>query len=142
MKSDGSPSYNFACVVDDRDMEITHVVRGEDHLSNMPKQLSLFTALDAKVPKYAHLPMILGPDRSKLSKRHGATSVTDYRDQGFLKEAFLNYLSLLGWSPTDEQEILSIDEIISQFSFDRVSKAGAIFDIKKLIWMNCLQPNS
>ncbi|RAP37217.1 glutamate--tRNA ligase [Candidatus Marinamargulisbacteria bacterium SCGC AAA071-K20] len=136
MKSDGSPSYNFACVVDDKDMKITHVVRGEDHISNMPKQLAIFEALGSPAPEYAHMPMILGTDRSKLSKRHGATSVTEYRDQGFLKEAFINYLSLLGWSPNDEQEIFSLDEIISQFGLDRVSKSGAIFDIKKLTWMN------
>jgi nondiscriminating glutamyl-tRNA synthetase len=136
MKSDGSPSYNFACVVDDKDMKITHVVRGEDHISNMPKQLSLYKSFGVEAPKYAHMPMILGPDRSKLSKRHGATSVTEYRDQGFLKDAFINYLSLLGWSPEGEQEIFTVEEIISQFSLDRVSKSGAIFDVKKLTWMN------
>lgn len=136
MKSDGSPSYNFACVVDDIDMKITHVVRGEDHISNMPKQLALFAAFGAMPPQYAHMPMILGADRSKLSKRHGATSVTEYRDQGFLPDAFINYLSLLGWSPKDEQELLSVSEIIEQFSLERISKAGAIFDVKKLTWMN------
>tara|TARA_A100001015_G_scaffold225132_1_gene254050 strand:- start:2155 stop:3624 length:1470 start_codon:yes stop_codon:yes gene_type:complete len=136
LKSDGSPSYNFAVVVDDSSMKITHVIRGEDHISNMPKQLALYEALGHKTPDFAHLPMILGPDKSKLSKRHGATAVTDYRDQGFLPEALLNYLALLGWSPKDEQELLSSDEIIEQFGMDRVNKSNAVFDIQKLTWMN------
>ena len=136
LKSDGSPSYNFAVVIDDSSMDISHVIRGEDHISNMPKQLALYEALDKKAPQFAHLPMILGPDKSKLSKRHGATAVTDYRDQGFLPEALLNYLALLGWSPKDEQELLSKDAIISQFGMDRVNKSNAVFDIQKLTWMN------
>ena len=136
LKSDGSPSYNFAVVVDDATMAITHVIRGEDHISNMPKQLKLYQALGYEAPQFAHLPMILGPDKSKLSKRHGATAVTDYKDQGFLAEAVFNYLALLGWSPKGEQELLSKDEIVKQFDLSRVNKSNAVFDIKKLTWMN------
>jgi len=136
MKSDGSPTYNFACVVDDASMDITHVIRGEDHISNTPRQIALYEALGHSIPQFAHMPMILGPDKSKLSKRHGATSITEYAEQGFLAEAMFNFLCLLGWSPKDEQEILSKDAIIQQFSLDRVTKSGAVFDIKKLTWMN------
>jgi len=136
MKSDGTPSYNFAVVVDDVQMAITHVIRGEDHISNTPKQIAVFNALGAPVPAFAHLPMILGPDKSKLSKRHGATNVTEYREQGFLSEAMFNYLSLLGWSSPDEREIMTPAEIFERFSLDRVSKSGAVFDITKLTWMN------
>ncbi|RAP32331.1 glutamate--tRNA ligase [Candidatus Marinamargulisbacteria bacterium SCGC AG-414-C22] len=136
MKSDGSPSYNFAVVVDDAAMNISHVIRGEDHISNMPKQLALYEAMGYEAPQFAHLPMILGPDKSKLSKRHGATAVTDYRDQGFLPDALFNYLALLGWSPKDEQELLSKEAIIAQFGIDRVNKSNAVFDIQKLTWMN------
>jgi len=136
MKSDGTPSYNFAVVVDDVQMAITHVIRGEDHISNTPKQIAVFNALGAPVPAFAHLPMILGPDKSKLSKRHGATNVTEYREQGFLSEAMFNYLSLLGWSSPDEREIMTPTEIFERFSLDRVSKSGAVFDITKLTWMN------
>ena len=136
MKSDGTPSYNFAVVVDDAAMKISHVVRGEDHISNMPRQIALYEALGYALPQFAHLPMILGPDKSKLSKRHGATAVTEYQRQGFLKSGFLNYLSLLGWSPQSEQELFSLDELITLFGFDRVNKAGAVFDIQKLTWMN------
>ena len=135
MKSDGSASYNFAVVIDDMTMNVSHVVRGEDHISNTP-QIALFQALGATVPHFAHMPMILGPDKGKLSKRHGATNVIDYRDQGFLPEAMFNYLSLLGWSPPDEKEIMDRDEIVSLFSLDRVSKSGAVFDLRKLQWMN------
>ena len=136
MKSDGSPSYNFACVVDDADMEITHVIRGEDHISNTPRQMAVYEGLGKNIPEFAHLPMILGADKSKLSKRHGATNVIDYQTQGFLPEALFNYMTLLGWSPTNEQEIFSRDEIVSQFSLERVSKSGAVFDLTKLTWMN------
>lgn len=136
MKSDGTPSYNFAVVVDDIHMAITHVIRGEDHISNTPKQIALFEALGAAVPAFAHLPMILGPDKSKLSKRHGATNVTEYREQGFLADAMFNYLSLLGWSSPDDKELMSRDEIFARFSLDRVSKSGAVFDVTKLTWMN------
>ena len=135
MKSDGSPSFNFACVVDDALMQISHVIRGEDHLSNMPNQLSLFNALGMSAPQYAHMPMILGADRSKLSKRHGATNVVQYKEDGYLPDAFLNYLSLLGWSSPDGKELMLVDEIISKFSLERLSKSGAIFDLKKLTWM-------
>ncbi len=136
VKSDQSPSYNFAVVVDDADMGITHVIRGEDHISNTPKQILLFQALGVELPRFAHLPMILGPDKSKLSKRHGATGVTEYQRQGFLADALFNYLVLLGWSSPDGKEIMSRDEIVSKFSLDRVSKSGAVFDIAKLKWMN------
>lgn len=136
IKSDGSPSYNFAVVIDDAQMKITHVIRGEDHISNMPRQLALYEALGYDIPEFAHLPMILGPDKSKLSKRHGATAVTEYRDRGFLAESFMNYLALLGWSPKTEQELLSAKQLVDQFGLDRVNKSGAVFDIKKLVWMN------
>lgn len=135
-KSDGLPSYNFACVVDDAAMEITHVIRGEDHISNTPRQIAVYQALGKPLPYFAHLPMILGSDRSKLSKRHGATNVIDYRDRGFLPDAMINFMTLLGWSPDDEQEIFSREELIDQFSLDRISKSGAIFDLEKLTWMN------
>ncbi|MSR88170.1 MAG: glutamate--tRNA ligase [Candidatus Margulisbacteria bacterium] len=136
LKSDGTPSYNFACAVDDSAMEITHVIRGEDHISNTPKQLVLYDALGVTVPAFAHLPMILGPDKSKLSKRHGATSVTEYREAGYLPEALFNYMSLLGWSSPDAREIMTRDEIKALFTLERVSKSGAVFDVVKLKWMN------
>jgi len=136
MKSDGSASYNFAVVVDDIEMKISHVIRGEDHISNTPRQVLLYEALGATVPQFAHLPIILGPDRSKLSKRHGAQSVSEYRDRGYLFGAVRNYLSLLGWSPKGTQEIFSKEELISIFDISQVSKSGAIFDIEKLNWMN------
>jgi glutamyl-tRNA synthetase len=136
VKSDQTPSYNFAVVVDDGMMGITDVVRGEDHISNTPKQILLFEALGYMVPKFAHLPMILGPDKSKLSKRHGATGVTEYQAQGFLADALFNYLVLLGWSSADGKELMTRDEIISRFTLERVSKSGAVFDVTKLRWMN------
>ena len=136
MKSDGSPAYNFACVVDDVDMAITHVVRGEDHISNMTRQLALFKALEHEAPQFAHMPMILGPDKAKLSKRHGATSVTSYRDEGYIADAFFNFLTLLGWSPESEEEFFSKEELIEQFGLERVSKSNAVFDSTKLTWMN------
>lgn len=136
IKSDGSPTYNFAVVVDDILMAITHVIRGEDHISNMPRQLVLFEAFGATPPAFAHLPMILGPDKAKLSKRHGATSITEYRDLGYLSSALFNFLSLLGWSPKGEKELLTSDEIIEQFGIERVNRANAVFDIVKLNWMN------
>ncbi|MCK4946967.1 MAG: glutamate--tRNA ligase [Candidatus Aureabacteria bacterium] len=136
MKSDGTAAYNFACVVDDCLMGITHVIRGDDHLSNTPKQLLLYKALGFKVPQFAHVPLILGPDASRLSKRHGATSVEHYRKEGYLDKAFVNFLSLLGWAPGDDREKMSIDEIIEAFSLDRIGKKGAIFDLKKLQWLN------
>ncbi|MFC1752069.1 glutamate--tRNA ligase [Thermoproteota archaeon] len=136
MKSDNTPSYNFAVVIDDMLMQITHVIRGEDHISNTPKQICLYQAFGASIPEFAHLPMILGPDRSKLSKRHGATSVTEYQEKGFLPEALLNYLVLLGWSSPDGEEILSKERLIELFSLERISKSNAIFDVTKLTWMN------
>jgi len=135
-KSDGMPTYNFAVVVDDALMKITHVIRGEDHLSNTPKQIQIYEALGFPVPEFAHIPMILGPDKAKLSKRHGATSVAQFFEEGYLSSAMVNYLALLGWSYDDSQTIFSKDELIEKFSLDKVSKNPAVFDIKKLQWMN------
>ena len=136
VRSDGTPSYNFAVVVDDHDMAISHVIRGVDHVSNTPKQIALYEALGYPLPAFAHFPMILGPDKTKLSKRHGATNVIDYKAQGFLPDALFNFLALLSWSSGSEQEIYTRDELAQLFSFDRVQKAGAVFDIVKLRWMN------
>jgi len=136
MKSNGVPTYNFACVVDDATMQITHVIRAEEHLSNTPRQILIFRALGYSLPAYVHVPMILAPDRAKLSKRHGATSVEEFREQGYLPEALFNYLALLGWSPGDEREILSREEIIRDFSLTAVSKHAAIYDLQKLTWLN------
>ncbi|GAB6139208.1 glutamate--tRNA ligase [Halanaerobaculum tunisiense] len=137
-KSDGIPTYNFAVVVDDHLMEISHVIRGEDHLSNTPKQQLLYDAFGWESPEFAHLPMILGSDRSKLSKRSGEAYVyvSEYREKGYLPEALVNFLSLLGWSPGDEEEILSKQEIIDKFSLERVNDSSAVFDVEKLDWMN------
>lgn len=136
MKSDGYPAYNFACVVDDYETKITHVIRGDDHISNTPKQLALYRALEIEPPQFAHIPLILGTDRSRMSKRHGATSIFEYRQMGFLPEAMVNYISLLGWAPTDNREMLPLSEIIKEFSLERVGKTSAVFDINKLTWMN------
>jgi glutamyl-tRNA synthetase len=136
VKSNGYPTYNFACVVDDHQMAITHVIRAEEHLSNTPKQVLVYEALGYPLPEFAHVPMILAPDRSKLSKRHGATSVEEYREEGFLPEALVNYLALLGWSPGGEEEFLTSQEMIDRFSLERVSKNPAIYDQKKIAWMN------
>lgn len=130
------PLYNFAVVIDDQEMEITHVIRGEDHISNTPKQILLEDALGFKRPIFAHLPLLLGTDRSKLSKRNGEMSLNEYKNQGYLSEALFNFLTLLGWNPGTEQEIFSKDELIKNFSLDRVQRSGAIFDIVKLDWMN------
>ena len=130
------PTYNFASVVDDHKMGITHVIRAEEHLSNTPRQQILAQQLGYSIPQYAHVPMILAPDHSKLSKRHGATSVQEYREMGILPEALINYLTLLGWSPGEDQEILTREETIKSFSLERVSKNPAIYDLKKLIWLN------
>lgn len=130
------PLYNFAVVVDDETMKITHVIRGEDHISNTPKQLLLQRALGFKEPFYAHLPLILGEDRSKLSKRYGATAVTEYAEAGYLPEAMLNFLALLGWSPKEGLEIMDERTMIEQFMITDVQQSGAIFDIEKLNWMN------
>jgi glutamyl-tRNA synthetase len=130
------PLYNFAVVVDDEEMKISHVIRGDDHISNTPKQLLLIGALGFESPLYAHLPMILGSDKSKLSKRHGATSVNEYKKTGYLPEALFNFISLLGWNPGNDRELLSKEELIKEFSFERVHKSGAVFDMTKLEWMN------
>ena len=136
MKSNGIPTYNFACVIDDYAMKISHVIRAEEHLSNTPKQILTYKALGYEVPKFAHLPMILAPDRSKLSKRHGATSVEEFKENGYLPETLVNYLTLLGWSPGGNEEIFSMEETIEKFSLDKVTKTAAIYDTKKLSWMN------
>lgn len=130
------PLYNFAAVVDDYEMKISHVIRGDDHLSNTPKQILLQQALGFPIPLYAHLPMILGPDRSKLSKRHGATSVLEYRNQGYLPDALFNFLALLGWNPGGEKEVMPREEIIDKFSLESVQKSAAVFNSEKLDWMN------
>lgn len=135
-KSDGMPVYNFAVVVDDFDMGITHVIRGEEHLSNTPKQMLVGQALGLPTPQFAHVPMILAPDRSKLSKRHGATSVHEYHEMGILPEALVNYLSLLGWSPPDGEELFDLETAAQAFDLDRVQHTAAIYDQKKLEWMN------
>lgn len=135
LRSDGSPTYNFGVVVDDHDMNVTHVIRGDDHINNTPRQIHLFEALGAPLPAFAHVSMILGPDGSRLSKRHGAVSVGYYRDQGYLPEALLNLLVRLGWSHGD-QEILSRTEMIEYFSLDHVQRAAAVFDPHKLLWLN------
>ena len=135
-RSDGTPTYNFATVVDDAMMKITHVIRGDDHLSNTPRQVMVYEALGAPVPTFAHISMILGADGKKLSKRHGATSVEEYRDAGYLSDAFVNYLALLGWSLDGETTIIPRDVLASKFSLDRISKNPATFDPKKLDWVN------
>lgn len=135
-RSDGTPTYNFATVVDDAAMGITHVIRGDDHLSNTPRQVMVYEALGAPVPVFAHISMILGADGKKLSKRHGATSVEEYRDAGYLSDAFVNYLSLLGWSLDGETTIVPRDVLASRFSLNRISKNPATFDPKKLDWVN------
>ncbi len=136
VKSNGMPTYNFAVVVDDHLMGMTHVLRAEEHLSNTPKQLLIYQALGWEPPAFGHMPMILAPDRSKLSKRHGATSVEEFRSQGYLPEAIVNYLSLLGWGPGDEREIISLAETVQLFRLEQMSKKAAVYDTKKLTWMN------
>lgn len=134
-RSDGTPTYNFTVVVDDADMRISHVIRGDDHLNNTPRQINMLQALGAQVPRYAHLPMIHGPDGGKLSKRHGAVNVLDYCEQGFLPDGLLNYLLRLGWSHGD-QELFSRDEMIALFDLDEVNHAASTFDFEKLKWVN------
>ena len=135
-KADGFPAYNFACVVDDGVMGITHIIRGDDHLSNTPRQIALYKALGFDLPKFAHIPMILGEDGSRMSKRHGATSVTDYRTKGYLPDAIVNFIALLGWSPGHDQELLTRQEMIEKFTLKRVNKTSSQFDFTKLDWMN------
>ncbi|MFZ0485697.1 MAG: glutamate--tRNA ligase [Arenicellales bacterium] len=134
-RSDGTPTYNLTVVVDDVDMEITHVIRGDDHINNTPRQINIIKALGAPLPVYAHVPMILGSDGKRMSKRHGALSVTEYREQGFLPQAMLNYLARLGWSHGDD-EIFSVEQLVELFDIDAVHRSSAVFDPEKLLWVN------
>jgi len=136
LRSNGEPTYNLAVVVDDAQMEITHVIRGDDHISNTPKQIMLYHALELSCPSFAHIPMIMGPDNTRLSKRHGAVAVGQYRENGYLPEALVNYLSLLGWAYDGQQTLFSMPELIEKFDLKKVSKKAAIFDPLKLDWMN------
>jgi len=136
LKADGFPTYNFACVIDDHDMGITHVIRGDDHISNTPKQLAVYEALGFEPPRFAHIPMIMGFDGAKLSKRHGAPFVGEYRQQGYLSDALVNFIALLGWSPGDDREVLSRDEMTEAFTLERVKKTASRFDLRKLEWLN------
>ena len=136
LRSDGRPTYNLAVASDDAEHRITHVIRGDDHLSNTPKQVLLYEALGHPVPTFGHVPMILGSDGKRLSKRHGATAVGEYESQGLLPEAMVNFLALLGWSPGDDQEVMSVEELVQRFSMERVLKKSSIFDLKKLDWLS------
>jgi len=136
IKSDGTPTYNFACVIDDADLKITHIIRGDDHITNTPKQFMLYKALSMALPKFGHMPLILGPDKAKLSKRHGATAVAEYKSMGYLPEALINYMVLLGWTPGGNRELISGEELIKKFSIKAVGKVQSIFDINKLNWLN------
>ena len=136
VRSDGRPAYNFAVVVDDALMEVTHVIRGEDHISNTPRQMLIYEALGFSPPRFAHLSLVLGPDHAPLSKRHGATSVVEFRERGFLPEALVNYLALLGWSPGENEELLPVDEMARRFDLASVSHSAAVFDTGKLSWIN------
>src|SRR3990167_1191808 len=136
MKSDGSPTYSFACVVDDALMEVSHVIRGDDHISNTPKQMIIYQALGLKIPKFAHLPLIMDTEGGRMSKRAGAVAVTDYQKQGFLPEAIVNYLMLLGWSPGPNQEVVKIETAVKSFSIKKINKTAAVFSMDKLRWIN------
>lgn len=136
LRADGRPTYNFACVVDDLLMKISHVVRGDDHLSNTPRQLMVYRALGAEIPQFAHIPMILGPDHKRLSKRHGATSVSEFKEQGYLPQALINYLSLLSWSSESGDDFLNLERLKEEIDFDRLGKSAAVFDMGKLRWLN------
>ncbi|HET9272143.1 MAG TPA: glutamate--tRNA ligase [Vicinamibacterales bacterium] len=136
VRSDGHPTYHLSVVVDDVDMGITHVIRGDDHISNTPKHVLLFAALDSPTPRFAHVPLILGADKKRLSKRHGATSVTEYRNQGYLPAAMVNFLALLGWSPGGDRELMSKAELIESFTLEGISGGNAVFNTEKLDWMN------
>lgn len=136
LRSDGHPTYHLSVVVDDIDMKITHVIRGDDHISNTPKQILLYNAFDSTPPLFGHLPLILGPDKKRLSKRHGSVAVEEYRNQGILPEALVNFLALLGWNPGDEREIFSLEELTKEFDLVRAGSSNAVFDLKKLLWMN------
>lgn len=135
-KSDGFPTYHFACVIDDHDMEITHVIRGDDHISNTPRQILLYEAFGWTPPRFGHLPLVFGADKTPLSKRHAAVSLAQYRKDGFLPEAILNYLALLGWSPKTQKEIFSPAQLQAEFSLEGVNKTNACFDLEKLKWLN------
>ncbi len=136
IKSDKTPAYNFACVVDDIDMKMTHIIRGDDHISNTNKQIALYNAFGVKPPKFAHIPLILAPDKSRLSKRFGAVAISEYREKGYLPEAMVNYLALLGWAPGDNKEFMESAYIVKKFSLKRVNKHGAEFNEDKLRWLN------
>src|SRR4029079_8734742 len=137
LRSDGHPTYHLSVVSDDVEMAITHVVRGDDHISNTPKHILLYRALGAPVPQFAHVPLILGTDKKRLSKRHGATSVMEYANQGFLPEAMVNFLGLLGWSPgAGDRELFSKEELVELFSLDGISGGNAVFNPEKLEWFN------
>ena len=138
VRSDGMAAYNFACVIDDTLMHVTHVIRGDDHLSNTPRQILLYQALGWQPPAFAHHPLILGPDRSPLSKRHGATAVSQYREEGFLPEALLNYLVLLGWTSPSGEEVLPLEKIIEEFSLPAISRNAPVHSLKKLEWLNSI----
>ena len=135
-RSDGSPTYNFVVAIDDIAMDISHIIRGDDHIANTPKQILVYNALKKNVPIFAHLPMILGSDKKRLSKRHAATNVQEYRDKGFTPDSIINYLSLLGWNPDSNDEIFNINELIKLFNFKQVQKKSAVFDEKKLLWIS------
>ncbi len=135
IRSDGFPTYNFAVVIDDVDMEITHIIRGDDHLNNTPRQIQIYDALGFPVPQFAHVPMILGSDKTRLSKRHGATSVMAYKDMGYINKALVNYLVRLGWSYGD-QEIFSLEEMVEKFNIENIGKSAAVFNPDKLLWLN------
>ena len=135
VRSDGSPTYNFTVVVDDNNMGINYVIRGEDHISNTPKQILIYSALNYPVPDFAHLPMILGSDKKRLSKRHGAAAVEDFREQGYSVDALLNYIAMLGWNSDSEDELFSLEDLISKFDINKIQKKGAVYDEKKLHWV-------
>ena len=136
LRTDGTPTYNMAVVSDDVAMGMTHVIRGADHISNTPKQIQIYRALGARVPVFCHVPLILGPGGKRLSKRHGATAVGQYREAGILPEAMDNFLALLGWSPGDDRELMNVDELIDRFTLERINKRSAVFDHEKLEWLN------
>jgi glutamyl-tRNA synthetase len=136
IKSDGSPAYNFSCVVDDAELGITHILRGDDHLSNTPKQILFYEAFELRTPRFGHMPLIMGPDGAKLSKRHGGVSVEEYRKQGFLPEALANYLILLGWYPGEDRDVIPLTEAVKEFDISAMNDVQAKFDIQKLKWLN------
>lgn len=136
LKSDGSPAYNFCCVIDDAELEITHIIRGDDHISNTPKQILFYEALGFPVPGFAHMPLMMGADGAKMSKRHGAVAVEEYKQKGYLPEAIVNYLMLLGWSPGEDREIMGLKEAVSLFKLEDMNDTQVKFDVRKLTWIN------